>query len=399
MRALVITLKDIKTVARDLKALAIIIAMPLILVFILGAALGPMFARQETVNPYAVAVVDLDKGQVSELLLEVLQSEGVSSLIRIQSAATEDEAVELIRRREVASAIIIPQGLSDSANITGSQFRVLGDPGEPIRSQIVTGIVSSFATQYSVVAAGTASVMEQLMRATGPLPQAQELARSVVEEIAAETTAAAGFFVDSDQEAGWITSLQYYTASMTAMFVLWGAMLGVESILEEKQTGTMARLFTTRITPREIMVGKLLATYAIAFLQILILVLFTRFVYRVDWGPSLLNVVAVSAVIAFAATGFAMLIAAISKTQKMAEAIENIGIQVMAFLGGCQYPIYRFPEAMHFLSRFTLTRWSLDSYLALMDGRSLAAIATPLGVLAAMGLGFLAIGIWRLRLD
>lgn len=399
MRALVVALKDIKTVARDLKALAIIIAMPLVLVFILGAALGPMFARQETVSPFAVALVDLDKGQVSQLLLEVLRSEGVSSLIRIRSAASEDEAVELIRRGDVASAIIIPEGLSESAAITGSQFRVLGDPGEPIRSQIVTGIVSSFATQYSVVTAGTASVMEQLIRATGPLPQVQELAHSVVEEIAAETTAAAGFFADSDQEAGWITSLQYYTASMTAMFVLWGAMLGVESILEEKETGTMARLFTTRVTPGEIMVGKLLATYSIAFLQIVILVLFTRFVYGVDWGPSLLNVVAVSAVIAFAATGFAMLIAAVSKTQKMAEAVQNIGVQVMAFLGGCQYPIYRFPEVMHFLSKFTLTRWSLDSYLALMDGRSLAAIATPLGVLAAMGLGFLAIGIWRLRLD
>ncbi|MGE5579364.1 MAG: ABC transporter permease [Bacillota bacterium] len=399
MRVLEIALKDVKTVARDLKALATIIAMPLVLVFILGAALGPMFAKQETVSPFAVAVVDLDKGQVSQHLLEVLESEGVSSLIRIQSAGSEEEAVGLIRRGDVASAIIIPQGLSDSAAITGSQFRVLGDPGEPIRSQIVTGIVSSFASQYSVVAAGTSAVMEQLTRAAGPLPQASEIARSVVEDIAAETSPAAGFFAANEQESGWITSFQYYTASMTVMFVLFGAMLGVESILEEKQAGTMGRLFTTRATRREIMAGKTLATYAVSFLQIVILILFTRFVYRVDWGPSLLNVIAVSAVMAFAATGFAMLIAAISKTQKMAEAVENIGVQVMAFLGGCQYPIYRFPETMHFVSRFTLTRWSLDSYLALMDERTLAAVATPLGVLAAMGLGFLAIGIWRLRLD
>jgi ABC-2 type transport system permease protein len=110
-------------------------------------------------------------------------------------------------------------------------------------------------------------------------------------------------------------------------------------------------------------------------------------------------VFAVSAVMALAATGFAILIAALSKTEKMADALQNIGVQVMAFVGGCQYPIYQFPKAMHFLSKFTLTRWSLDSFLTLMDGGSLAALTMPLGILAAMGLGFLAIGIWRLRLE
>jgi ABC-2 type transport system permease protein len=368
LRALEIALKDVKVVARDLKALAIIIAMPLVLVFILGAALGPMFAKQETVSAFDVAVVNLDNGQVSQHLMDVLESERVSSLIRVQSAKSEEDAAELIRKGTVASAIVIPEGFSDNAAIAGSQIRVLGDPGEPIRSQIGKGIVSSFASQYSVVAAGTSAVMEQLMMATGPLPQTQELAARVVEDIAAETSAAAGFFAESEQESGWITSLQYYTASMTAMFVLYGAMLGVKSILDEKQTGTMARLFSTRATPREIIVGKTLATYAVCLLQVVILILFTRFVFRVDWGPSLLNVFAVSAVMALAATGFAILIAALSKTEKMADALQNIGVQVMAFVGGCQYPIYQFPKAMHFLSKFTLTRWSLDSFLTLMDG-------------------------------
>lgn len=399
MRAIEIAVKDVKIVARDYKALALIIAMPLVLVMILGAALGPMFSRQDRVNPFHVAVVDLDRGQVSSLFMEVINSDQVAALLKVRVAASEDEARELVRKRNVTCAIVIPEGASDVSGLSASQFTVLGDPGEPIRGQIVRSIVSSFAEQYSVVVAGASSVVEEVMRASGPFPGAAEFAEGVVHSLADVTTGAAGLFTKSEQGAEWITSLQYYTASMTVMFVMFGAMLGVKSILEEKQAGTMGRLFTTKATSREVMVGKTLATFAISFLQILVLVLFTRYVYKVSWGPSMLDAIAVSAVVAFAATGFAMLLAALSKTEKMADAVENIGVQVMAFLGGCQYPIYAFPKAMHTISKFTLTRWSLDSYLAIMDGQGLAGVATPLGVLAAMGLGFLAIGIWRLRLD
>lgn len=399
MRVIEIAVKDIKIVVRDYKALASIIAMPLILVMILGAALGPMFSRSDRVNSFDVAVVDLDGGHVADLFMEVLDSEQVKALIQVRESGSEESAEQLIRDREVACAIVIPSGASDLNELSGSQFKVLGDPGEPIRGQIVTGIVSSFTEQYSVVVAGTSSVVEEMARSGGPFPGIDEFAGRVMGDLAGITTGAAGLFATSDQKAGWITSIQYYTASMTVMFVLFGSMLGVKSILEEKRQGTMSRLFSTKVVPRDILVGKTLATLAISFLQIMVLVLFTKYVYRVSWGPSLLHTTAVSAALAFASTGFAMLLAALSKTERMAGAVENIGVQVMAFLGGCQYPIYQFGKTMHVLSKFTLTRWGLDSYLALMDGQGLAGVATPVGVLLGMGTVFLAIGIWRLRLD
>lgn len=71
----------------------------------------------------------------------------------------------------------------------------------------------------------------------------------------------------------------------------------------------------------------------------------------------------------------------------------------MAFLGGCQYPVFAFPRSLQLASKATLTRWGLAAYLALMGGQGIAGIVTPLAVLAAMGCVFLAIGIWRMRLE
>jgi ABC-2 type transport system permease protein len=408
VRPLQIALKDFKVVSRDLKALAVIIGMPLILVMILGAALGPMFRSSDRISPFKVAVVDLDQGQMAHLFLDALSSEQLRSLITMENAESLEAARALIADKKVTAAVIIPKSPSDPDDRSPRAFKVLGDPGNAVKSDVLKGIVDSFAEQYSVISAGTTGVIETLLQAAGPSSPArldqypggvEALEGSIIDSLSRETAEAAGIFSKSTESSGRITSVQYYTASMTVMFVMFGAMLGAKSIIEERGNRTLARLFSTGVTAADLLVGKTLATFAISYAQILILVLFTRFVYRVKWGPSMANVFVVSAAIALAATGFAMLIAAIAGTEKRVDAFENIGIQVMAFLGGCQYPIYGFPKAVQSVSKLTLTRWGLDAYLTLMDGQGLAGVVTPLLVLAAMGTAFLALGIRRLRLD
>ena len=101
----------------------------------------------------------------------------------------------------------------------------------------------------------------------------------------------------------------------------------------------------------------------------------------------------------FAATGFAILIGALAKTERMADAVENVGVQVRAFLGGGQLPMYMCPAILHPVSRLTLTRWVLQGFLALMEGRGLAAVLQPMLVLTAMGVVFLVIGLFNMRLE
>lgn len=398
MRPLAIALKDLHIVARDRKALAIILAMPIILVAILGAALGPMFAKSDSISPFSIAVVDLDRGDISRLFREILASDRIETFIKVQDSPSEDDARSLVRKGTVACAVIIPGG-SDPGNPEDNSFVVIGDPANPIRSQIVGGIVSSFTEQYSVIVAGTSGILDEIMKAAGPSFDVQDFVDRVVRNLSGETSVAAGMFVASTQQSSWITALQYYTVSMTVMFVLYGGLFGSRSILDEKRDGTMSRLFTTKAVSRDIIAGKTIATFLISFLQILCLMLFTRFVYRVSWGPSVAGALLVSAALAFAATGFAMLIASLSKTEKMADALENLSVQLLAFLGGCQYPFYAFPETLQKVSRLTLTRWGLDAYLTLMSGQGVSGAIVPAAVLGAMGLVFLSIGIWRLRLN
>jgi ABC-2 type transport system permease protein len=401
MRAIEIAVKDLKIIVRDLKALAIIIAMPLILIVILGAALGGMFSQSETISRFQVAVVDLDGGPAAAAFKDLLVSPEISRLMTTVSAVDREEALQLIDAGEVSAAVIIPAGVSDFTSASTKTFEVLSDPGYPLRGQVTKGIVESYAQQYSALSAGTSGALSALMEASGgafPVPRVAQVVRAIQERLLSVTRRSAGLFSSSKQESTWISASQYYTAGMTVMFVMYGAMLGAKSIFEEKSQKTMARLFSTTVTRGDIVVGKTLATFLISLLQILALIAFTALVLRVKWGD-VTGVFSVTASMALAATGFSMFVSAIAKTEKMADALENAGVQVMAFLGGCQFPMYLFPPVLQAMSRVTFTRWGLEGYLTLMQGQPLSAVAHHVVIIAGAGLAFLAAGIWRLNLE
>lgn len=407
MRAVEIALKDIKIVARDFKALLIIIAMPLILIMILGAALGPMFARSESISRFSVAVADLDGGRVAAAFTDLLKSEQISRLVTLVPAQGEAEAEAMVREGKVSCAVVIPKGVSDPANTGTKSLKVLSDPGYEIRGQVIRGVAESFAEQYSAVYAGVSGTVSSLLGAVarsslGALTTDPEsvsrLAARIQEKLLSQTAQAPGLFESAREKASWITATQYYTASMTIMFVMFGSMLGAKSILEEKSQKTLARLFSTRAVKGDIVAGKTLATYVISALQMAILIGFTSLAYKTKWGhPG--GVLLVTAALALASTGFCVMAAALARTERAADAIESFGVQLMAFLGGCQFPMYAFPPFLQRVSKMTLTRWGLDGYLALMQGQNWSSALMPATVLACMGLAFLGVGIWRLDLE
>ncbi len=410
MKILTIALKDLRTVARDYKALALIIAMPLILIFILGSALGPMFEHASIMNPFKIAVVDFDRGETAQHFIEILESEEIRQLITVEFADTRKDALHMMDDGDVSAAVIIPQGISgDKTRGKTKSLTVLTDPAEELKGSIVSGIVETFVSQYSMVYAGTEAVLkgllndnlshEEIFYDKNDLADMKGLGIDIGQRLFNKTIKASELLDLENQEGDWITGFQYYTAGMLLMFTLFGAMLGVDSIISERENRTLMRMFCAGVEKTHIIIAKTLGTLLICCLQILILILFTRYVFGVEWGASKSGVFLISLAVAFACTGFAILIASISNTKKMADAVGNISVQAMAILGGCTFPIFMFPKALQHVSRFTITRWGLQGYLALMEGRGLFDISQHIMVLAGMGIIFMIFGIWRLRLE
>ena len=183
------------------------------------------------------------------------------------------------------------------------------------------------------------------------------------------------------------------------MFIMFVGMIGTSSIIEEREDKTLMRLMGTTVGNKTIILGKLLGLFLLGVLDVTVLIFFTAIVFKVNWGNSIIGLIAISAAMIFAACGFSIFLATIFKTSKAADSTTPVLVMIISFLGGSMFPIYGMPEAMQNISRLTFNNWALRGYIDLMLNNGLAAVTTPIVVLLGFGIVFLSIGISRLRLN
>src|SRR5204862_7942069 len=120
-------------------------------------------------------------------------------------------------------------------------------------------------------------------------------------------------------------------------------------------------------------------------------------VFGVHWGDILAAGILVL-VFALVATGAALIIGTMARTEEQTGAIgPPIGI-ALGMLGGCMWPLVIVPPVMRAVGHATPHAWAMDGFISLVarDGhlRNVAPDLLALGSFAAL---FLVAGTWRLR--
>ncbi len=398
MKALDIALKDMKVFLRDRKALALTIAMPLILITILGLALGPLFQPKPSLPRFPIGVVDEDGQALAANLAGILESQ--ESLLSVKRG-TRREIADLVRKGELAAAVIIPEGFSAAIfSGAGSELVILADPGSPTRVAILRGLVEGFARQVSSGTIGTKTVIS-VLASGGALTPAEiaPLAQYLGPRIGLEAGRRIAVRTESLEAEQTLSGFQFYAVGMAVMFLLFAVSAGVKSILEERESMTLARLLSTPTSARAILWGKVSGTFAIGLFQLTSLIVLTSVIYRVDWGSSLSGLVSLTITTVFAATGLAVFVAALARTARTADLLSLIIVQISSLAGGSMFPLQAMPDFMKTVAKATVNGWAITGYTNLMGGGGLESILQPILALTVMGFVLVAIGAWRLSLE
>ena len=402
MKLLTVALKDVKITVRDREALLILLAMPFIIIAILGLALGETFSGSPRLSKYDVAVVDKDKGEIAKLFIDkTLKSDDLSKLLKV-TKKTEDEARKLVSMGDLAAGIIIPKGFSEKIKRgEGGKLEVIGDPGQKIRAAIVEGITRSFARRVSAVTIGVKTPLNILVESKAISPLELPATTGLLTKEARSAVTKPFIRVQEETKAAerGLSAIQYYSAGMAVMFILFSAMFGAVSLIDERHNMTLARLLTTPSRNSSILGGKLVGVFFIGILQFSALVLATRLMFGVQWGNSLPGLVVLVVSTVLASTGMSIFIAAAAKTTKAAAAMSQVLIQGMAALGGSMVPLQAFPDWLKNISQFTINYWAMNGFTQLMDGKSFEVIILPSIILLSFCVTFLSLGIWRFRFE
>src|SRR5262245_57618349 len=169
----------------------------------------------------------------------------------------------------------------------------------------------------------------------------------------------------------------------------------------ERRQGTMIRLRAAPLTRGELLLGKFLPAFGVSLFQGAFLLVAGKVVFGLDWGPQPVWLLAVVFATAFAATGLAMLVASLAKTETQVAVYGTLLVLVLAGIGGSMMPRDLMPETMRRVSHITPHAWALDAYqqLLLSPDPNLGIVAGACGALMAFGAGFLALAWWLMRMD
>ncbi len=409
-RVLTIALKDVRSIMRNVPALAMMLLAPVALAALLGFAFGGGEGFSITATKIAVANDDVGVPAVSvpagRVVVNVLKSPGVSTILTAREEASADDARRRVDDGEDAVAVIIPPDFSaviygrGAGNATS--IELYENPTQGIGGDITKSVIGQTLLTYNGARAAAAAAIGLAIDG-GQGGRAQELAQAAALRHVADNESGGQIQIEQrppqlpeGEEAKDVGITGIILAGMMVFFLFFGASNVARTILDEEQAGTLPRLFTTP-TPRQVVLGgKFVGVFVTVGCQAVIILVAGRLIFGIDWGH-LDAVTALTLVAAAVASGLALLIISLVRTPGQAGAISAGVYLVLALVGGNFTGAAATAGTYATLQRLTPNGWLLRGWDTVMRGGNLGDIAVNLLMPMIFAVVFFAIAVWRFR--
>ena len=202
-------------------------------------------------------------------------------------------------------------------------------------------------------------------------------------------------FADLDSVDGGFNAFDLQVPGFAVTFLLIGMLMGVSlALIDEHDWGTLNRLRAATAPLGATFAGKLLARFAVGFLQMTVLFAAGWVFFGISLGHSPWALAMPSASIAFAGAAFGLVVAGIGGTRDAVLPVGAIVIMTMAAIGGCWWPIDFEPHWMQTAALAVPTTWAMSAYNDLMiRGLDPSSVLLPSAINLGFGLVYMAVGI------
>lgn len=404
--------KDLLRSIRSLYFVGMSLVAPLLLAFLFSTAFGGG-DDSTAISNIAIAFVNQDipvQGSPNhgETVYQIFQTAGLKEMITLHDVANEAQAVNGINEQEFSAALIVPVDFSQAVVEEGqtAQLRIIYDPAKSITPQILETITTTVADGFSSSKMMIPLAVEELQRRGG---QADEQFYSkLVERITSQSQKSSGVatsmltvFNPQGQEGEVNDQVQQIISiimvGMMIFFVFYTGAATSESLLQEEETGTLARKFVSPTRVRDILAGKFLGVLITLIIQICVLLVLSSLVFYIQWGEPGKLVLAVVALIT-SATGFGLFLMSLLRDTRQTGIVFGGVMTITGMLGGLfTSTIQNMPGFMEILKKLTPQGWALELWQLVLAGASYQQILLPFSVLLGMAVVFFCIANFRFQ--
>jgi ABC-type multidrug transport system permease subunit len=391
--------KDLLILTRDRRALAILIVMPLVFIAILGLSTGKLMSLRNEYATLKVAVVDHCNDELSRRIVASLTArEG----IEVRPSESSETARGWVDDGDSVAVIEFGAGFRERADAME-----LADFLDPDGGRLAGGLSELDVSVYSRPSQSVAAaITEQIvygavMRAVLPhVARRNPLVAAYLDankrdEAPAESEASPRPRARASVNMG-NAAYQFIVPAYVVMFAFFLVNIMARSFISERQNGTLLRLRAAPIGVGQLLFGKTVPFFLISVAQGLLLFVFGRVLFGMDWGQAPWMLVPVVLCTSVAATGLGLAIAVLVRTDAQVSAYANLVVIGLAGISGCFMPRIWLPEAMRQISLAVPHSWALIAYDQVLNNPrpDVTRVGTCCVVLVAFGAGFFLFG-WR----
>ncbi len=335
-----IIIKDLRELRREKMALFWIFIFPLMWITLFGT----MWGGQSPPMSLDVGVVYTNEssGFTAYDVVRIMENvtlEGVH-IFKIKEFSKKESGIDALKHGKIDSLIIFPSGFGGNIS-AGKQAKIYiyFDKSDPQQYQIVRGTVMGFFSE-----------MEKKMREKRLEVQLKYMEAHIPKDIAEYNispeamreyliASAEPLKVEEKEVSGKNpTPIQFYITSFIGIQFLFATMLTIGSgTLEEIEKGTLRRIAASPATAWDFLTGKMLSTFLIIMLSILVGLGYAKLVFGETIVPSLFGWL-----IIFIASVFSMslglAIAMVTRSIKSTTAVVNFISMPLLFLAGIVIP-------------------------------------------------------------
>lgn len=411
---LAMTRKELRLWAQKPGSWIIVFILPLIFIWIMQAVFGSSGTPVVT-----VFAVNQDDAPEAERVMDALSD---AANLEIEVLETREEADRRVGRGERMAAIIVPPGFANDLKTSdGAKLEIIIDPARAEQANIVIGLTNAALAPVMVdaeVSRGVESGVDQVLagiqsgQQPGQPADIQLLRSFFTAAIKGVVSSQVQSAVNDPQIALDVlphapealdeelvrppSLLDYLVPGYSLMFVFFLISNLADTVVEERQTGTLRRLLSAPIPRSRILLGKMLPYFCIGVVQFIFVLLASRLIFGIHLGSSWVGLAVLILTTALVMAALGVMIAAFARTEGQADGLAIVLVLVMAVISGAMFPNIQVPG----LQVITPHYWALQGFLNIMSrGMGVEGALLPAGVLLTMAAVFFTAGAVRFRFE
>ncbi len=361
-----ICFKDLKLFFSDKKGVTISFILPIALISLFAFAFGGLSGNNNGLSPITLPVCNSDNSSEAEKIISKLDSIAELDIER----CSFDTAYQLVAEGKRIACLIFHEGFADSLNNMGVlPLELLYDEAK----QIETGLLQSILINKIIQDIGTKKIENKIKAnikkqfANIPDKELNTIMHNIKKQFDSgnnndyynmplKTTSIAG--EKNNNNLGLIQAV-----AGVAVLMLLFSVAGIGSgLIEEKESGTLKKLFYSPINKTNILYGKMLAGFVISVIQLSIMFTFAWVAFGLDIYKDLPSLVLMIISTAFACSSFGIFLASIAKTRRQVQSLSMIIILVMSAIGGSMVPLFIMPALMQKIAVVSINYWSIQGF-------------------------------------